>query len=101
MQQGTNDLNSLRGRINILRRYFLLAFPDVELLDRKREFTYEERVVIWVTGNKRCAKCDKELRELAEMQADHRKQWVHGGKTTLANARALCESCNQEEKAYF
>jgi bacterioferritin-associated ferredoxin len=101
MQQGTNDLNSLTSRVNLMRRYFLYAYSDVEIQDSRREFTHDERLAIWVNAGKKCAKCAKELRELSEMHADHTKQWAHGGPTTLANARGLCESCNQEEKGTF
>jgi hypothetical protein len=96
MQQGTNDVNSLRARVSILRRYFLLANPDVAIRDKKRTFTEEERTAIWILGGKQCAVCSKPL-PLDEMQADHHIQWAHGGATTLENGRCLCENCNQVE----
>jgi hypothetical protein len=96
MQQGTNDLNSLRDRISILRRYFLLEYPEVSLRDKRRAFTEEERIAIWILSGKQCAICAKEL-ELADMQADHDKQWAYGGPTSLKNGRALCENCNLQE----
>jgi hypothetical protein len=99
MQQGTNDLNSLRNRVALLRRYFLQRYPDTPLRDKKRLFTDEERMVIWQLGGKKCAKCTKAIPTLEEMQADHHVQWAHGGATSLENGRCLCESCNQEEKA--
>jgi hypothetical protein len=99
MQQGTNDLNSLRQRVALLRRYFLQDYPDTPLRDKKRLFTDEERMVIWQLGDKKCAKCSKPIPTLEEMQADHHMQWAHGGPTSLKNGRCLCESCNQEEKA--
>jgi hypothetical protein len=97
MQQGTNDLNSLKERVATLRRYFLLEFPDTAVRDRKRTFSEDERLVIWLRAGKKCQKCGSELRELSDMQADHHRQWAHGGETSLANGRALCESCNLEE----
>jgi Protein of unknown function DUF262/HNH endonuclease len=96
MQQGTNDLNSLRERVSILRRYFLLQHPEVSLRDKKRVFTEEERLAIWILSGKQCAICGREL-VLAEMQADHDKQWAFGGATSLKNSRALCENCNLQE----
>ncbi len=93
MQQGTNDLNSLRDRVSILTRYFLLQNPDVSIKDAKRLFTDEERLAIWILGGKKCAACEKDL-DLDEMHADHQKQWAHGGNTTLNNGRCLCASCN-------
>ncbi len=96
MQQGTNDLNSLRERVSILRRYFLLEHPEVSLRDKKRAFTAEERLAIWLLSGKQCAICGVKL-DLADMQADHDKQWAHGGATSLKNGRALCENCNLEQ----
>lgn len=96
MQQGTNDLNSLRERISILRRYFLLEHPEVSLRDKKRAFSEEERLAIWILSGKQCAICGAKL-DLADMQADHDTQWAHGGSTSLKNGRALCENCNLEQ----
>lgn len=93
MQQGTNDLNSLRDRISILTRYFLLSYPDVILKDSKRLFNDEERLAIWILGGKKCAKCGKNV-DLDEMHADHQTQWAFGGETSLKNGRCLCISCN-------
>lgn len=94
-QQGTNDITSLRQRVSILRRYFLLDYPAVAIRDKKRAFSYEERYAIYVLSGKQCAECKTPLRELGQMEADHKVQWAHGGPTVLANARALCEQCNK------
>lgn len=94
MQQGTNDLNSLTRRVSLLRRFFLLDHPEVSVRDKKRSFTEEERIAIWILGKKRCAICKRKV-ELEEMQADHHEQWAHGGATSLENGRALCENCNK------
>lgn len=93
MQQGTNDLNSLKDRVAILTRYFLLQYPGIFLKDPKRAFTDEERLAIWILGGKKCAICDTEI-SIDEMHADHHKQWSHGGETSLENARCLCQPCN-------
>jgi hypothetical protein len=97
MQQGTNDLNSLKARVATLRRYFLQEYPDTTLRDRKRAFSEDERLVIWLRAGKKCMKCGSPIPELDEMQADHHRQWAHGGSTSLENGRCLCESCNLEE----
>lgn len=93
MQQGTNDLNSLRDRVAILTRYFLLDNPDVSLKDAKRLFTDEERLAIWIMGGKKCAECGVEV-NIDDMHADHHQQWAHGGPTSLKNGRCLCQPCN-------
>lgn len=98
IQQGTNKMNSLRERVEILRRYFLLQYCDTKVKDPVRSFNTEERYAVWVIGGKRCAICKCDLATLDEMQSDHKTQWAHGGETTIKNARALCESCNQEQR---
>lgn len=95
MQQGTNDLNSLRERVSILRRYFLQESPNVEVKDKKREFTEEERLAIFILSGKQCRNCSIDFKDISEMHADHKKQWAHGGPTSLSNGRALCEQCNK------
>jgi hypothetical protein len=95
MQQGTNDLNSLRQRVSILRRYFLQDYPDVEIRDKKRAFTEEERLAIYILAGKQCSECKRPFKDIDEMEADHQLQWAHGGATTLKNARGLCVNCNK------
>jgi hypothetical protein len=97
MQQGTNDLNSLRSRVSILRRYFLIDFPDTPLRDKKREFTEEERIALYHLSAKKCQKCGCDFGDITEMEADHKQQWAHGGPTSLKNGRALCINCNKSE----
>jgi hypothetical protein len=94
IQQGTNDAGSLENRVGILRRFFLQAFPKVELKDPQRDFSSEERLALYFLSDKKCQICSKEIKDLEDMHADHRKQWSHGGETSLSNGRALCESCN-------
>jgi 5-methylcytosine-specific restriction endonuclease McrA len=95
-QQGTNDLQSMIDRSKILTRYFLQENPDVLLKDTSRQFSEEERFVIWVKSGKMCQAtgCGKQLPELADMHADHKTAWSKGGPTSLSNAQALCEECN-------
>lgn len=95
MQQGTNDLGSIRERVSILRRHFLQEHPDIELRDKKREFSEEERLAIFILSGKQCANCSIEFKDISDMHADHRTQWAHGGPTSLSNGRALCENCNK------
>jgi len=97
MQQGTNDINSMVERSRILTRYFLLDNPQVKLLDPRRVFTEEERHVIWLKSNRRCSICGQHLSSIDEMEADHVEAWSKGGETTLANAQALCISCNRSK----
>jgi len=45
-------------------------------------------------GGKKCQNCGIPFRDFSEVQADHTKQWIVGGKTSLSIGRALCENCN-------
>jgi len=95
MQQGTNDLSSLRERVSILRKYFLQEHPDIQIKDRKRDFTEEERFAIFVLSGKQCENCSTAFDDISSMHSDHKRQWAHGGPTSLRNGRALCEQCNK------
>ncbi|MGI9558970.1 MAG: HNH endonuclease family protein [Thermodesulfobacteriota bacterium] len=88
-----NDKESMRKRVEIMTRYFLEENPDVEVKDSKRFFNQDERYVVWIRGNKKCAECEKEL-AFDKVEADHIKPHSQGGKTILQNACALCKSCN-------
>jgi len=94
IQQGTNDGSSIESRVGIMRRYFLQSFPGVSFRDPKRDFSSEERLALYILSDKKCRNCGKEIKDLEDMHADHKKQWSHGGETSLSNGRALCESCN-------
>ena len=96
MQQGTNDITSIKERVSILKRYFLLEHPDVVVLDKRRQFSQEERYVVYVLSGKKCMHCRKPLADLKDMETDHKLQWKFGGKTRLKNGQALCINCNKK-----
>jgi hypothetical protein len=96
VQQGTNDINSLKGRVSILTRFFLQDNPEVLILDKKRQFTIEERHAIYYLSGKKCAECKRKFNDITDMEADHIVQWAYGGETNLKNARGLCADCNKK-----
>ena len=93
MRQG-NDKESLKTRVQIMSRFFLLDYPSTTLRDKKRNFTEEERYAVYVIGGKKCALCGEKFLDFDAFEADHVIQWAHGGKSNLNNAQALCKSCN-------
>ncbi|WP_429910701.1 GmrSD restriction endonuclease domain-containing protein [Glycocaulis sp.] len=99
MQQGTNDVESMRDRARILTRYFLEQNPDVAIKDKTRSFSDDERYVIWIRSGRQCsnAHCQRPLPDIDEMHADHVIPWSSGGATNLENAQALCVNCNLEK----
>lgn len=99
--QGTTSLRNMEGRVEILTKFFLRENSDVQIKDRIREFSPEERYAIWFRAGKRCQNplCGRELPTLDLMTADHVQAWANGGATALANAQCLCSSCNSAKGA--
>ena len=61
--------------------------------DKKRSYSPDERLIVWLTANKQCAICNEEIL-LEKMHADHIQPFAKGGLTTLSNAQCLCAPCN-------
>jgi uncharacterized protein DUF262/HNH endonuclease len=67
--------------------------------DEHRRFTIQQRELIWAQRtNPKCPgtktrKCNKVL-TWDDFHADHIKPWSKGGPTDIANAQALCSTCN-------
>ena len=93
MQQG-NDKISLEKRVATMVQFFLRKYPQTQLRDKYRSFSEAERYAIFYRSDGKCEVCDTVFGHYGEFEADHAKQWAHGGSTTLDNARALCKSCN-------
>ena len=86
----TNDKSQREKRNKILRR---LIIPFLIQKDKKRNFTEEERLIIWAKSDKKCCECEKVI-TYEEYQADHKDPYSRGGKTILENGQVLCFSCN-------
>ena len=89
----TNDKTHREIRNRILRQ---MIIPFLIARDKKRNFTEEERMVIWAKSNKKCALCKKNL-IYSEFCVDHIYPYNKGGKTILENSQALCISCNSKK----
>lgn len=61
-----------------------------------REFSPRERREAYERQKGVCAKCGKQY-ELDEMEADHIKPWVEGGKTSSENCQMLCREDNRRK----
>ena len=59
--------------------------------DSMKQKVYEKQAGI-------CVKCSDEF-TIKEMEADHIKPWVEGGKTSEDNCQMLCRQCNREKSA--
>lgn len=98
---GTTALRNMEVRVEILKKTFLRRNADIQIKDKVREFTFEERFAIWYRSGKQCqnSNCQKPLPSLDMMEADHVLAWRNGGATALANAQALCNPCNSSKGA--
>tara|TARA_Y100000590_G_scaffold417517_1_gene517342 strand:- start:132 stop:1421 length:1290 start_codon:yes stop_codon:yes gene_type:complete len=94
LTSGVSGIESLKENKNILISRYLEKYPETPFKDPTRLFTQEERILIWIRGNKKCELCNISL-ELPQMDADHNREWSLGGQTTLDNGRCLCQICNR------
>ena len=95
--QGSTDTISNRER---RRAIFKSMFWSLyERKDENRNFTAEQRRIIWGTeGNKICARC-KEPLSWSDFTADHILAFAKGGKTNTGNAQAMHKVCNSSKGA--
>lgn len=63
---------------------------------KSRNFTKTQRLLLFMRSLGRCVKCGVEI-TLESFEADHIIPWSKGGKTTLSNGQALCQSCNRSK----
>jgi len=62
--------------------------------DSRRAFTQTQKKEIRSKQNNKCAKCHKKLDPRA-IHFHHKKPWSSGGKTTVANGKAVCGTCHE------
>lgn len=93
MSRRTGHKDSLEKRLDVLASRFLVAVPDIESLDPQRNFSPEQRIVIYRRDGEACRLCSAKV-DFNEMVADHRIPWAKGGKTSVENGQLLCKSCN-------
>lgn len=91
-----DSLEFLEYRQNLLREYILEKMPYLAVKDNNRNFTSDQRAVIYRLGNGICAVCGEKVSE-EEFEADHKKPWSKGGLTQIANGQVLCSNCNKHK----
>ena len=92
--QQTNKNDSMRERMNILTRQFLIQYPDTAAFDSKRNYSDEEKYIIWFLSDRKCTHCGIELPDYREAHADHIVAHSNGGQTTIENGQTLCATHN-------
>jgi len=90
--EGAKKVN-LEKRHEIYKRRFLSSYSDLVAKDKKRDFTHDERIVLWRNSGMKCQLCKKGV-ELKDMHADHIKPFSSGGLTSIENGQCLCSKCN-------
>jgi hypothetical protein len=101
IQGDTDSASTRQRRAEIFRG--LLA-PLFEPKDDKRNFSAEQRRIIWNQEEQHyCAgrNCPKKGKPLSwdDVTIDHVLAWIKGGQTSLRNAQILCRRCNSRKGA--
>ena len=91
-----DSLEFIEFRQKFLREYILQQLPKLAVKDKNRNFTPDQRAVIYRLGGGVCAKCGKPVSE-EDFEADHIFPWSKGGKTQIENGQILCSDCNKEK----
>lgn len=94
VQGDTDSLTNRKRRADILRQIMGGLF---ERKDAKRNFTPEQRQLIWHTEEiQECSKCGR-LLSWENFTIDHIKPHSLGGKTSLKNSAIMCRACNSRK----
>ena len=87
---------SIAVRARVYLRSFIARYPQLQLKDPKRAFSFDERLIVWRLGGEACSECQKKI-SLKEAEADHIFAHSKGGKTNFQNAQCLCVDCNRSK----
>jgi hypothetical protein len=92
---------SLKTRQEILLRKFFIDFPEVELKDKNRNFTPEQKEAIYLICSKKCQgvegfNCPHKSEDIPfdEAEFDHKDEHTDGGLTIVSNGQLLCNDCH-------
>lgn len=93
-----NDENAIKRRDELLKQLFFTQIQNLNPLDKRRNFTDEERKYIYIRDKGICQKCRKKV-DWDSYHADHKLCYHKGGKTTIANGQVMCSKCNLRKGA--
>ncbi len=63
-----------------------------------RQFDYKMKRRVYQMQDGKCRICGESF-DIGNMEADHIKPWIEGGKTKEDNCQLLCKSCNRTKSA--
>lgn len=92
--ESTTSARSIRKQAAALMEMLPIYSPEVVSKDENRGFTTEQRLAIWLKSEYKCMACNKRLKDMSEMHADHVVPHSKGGATSVENGQSLCEDCN-------
>ncbi len=106
-----NKVNELfekyRGGVNGSNKFrhdsWMTMFKDmtnISELDNKRLYTQEEKELVWLEQDGKCAICEQPV-EIKNSQGDHKEEWILGNPTDLNNCQILCCSCHTKKTSEF
>jgi HNH endonuclease len=101
MSRGTDGAERIGDRHDILSQFLFKGVPLVPYptLDPKRQFTHEEKLIVWRKDKGRCQLghddhiCGRQI-PFDDAAVDHIIPYSKGGKTTIENGRVAYRSCN-------
>jgi len=93
VSRGTTSKKNIEKRHRIILTRFLERVRDLIPLDPRRDFTEEERIVIFRIYGGKCARCGVDLHG-KRWHVHHKVPWSRGGKTTIDNGELLCTNCH-------
>ena len=95
---GTTGKTRIVKRFAIMKQHFLIEYPNLVLLDPKREFDHYEKVVIFRRDKGICKSCGKPV-QWKDYEADHIFPFSKGGLTRIENGQVLCGTHNSSKGA--
>lgn len=73
---------------------------QIQELDSKRFFTSEEKELVWLKQDGKCAICNESI-DIKGAHGDHKDEWILGNQSTLENCQILCPQCHIEKTTQF
>jgi hypothetical protein len=106
MSRGTDGAERINDRHDILSQFLFegLRLNPYPRLDPNRNFSYEEKLILWRRDGERCQLscgghiCGREI-EFDDAVVDHIVPHSRQGRTTLENGRIAYRSCNNARGA--
>lgn len=87
---------NIKARHNVYVKRILRDIPGLITKDPQRQFTRDQKVVLWRRDGGICQKCKKKVK-FENMHADHATAHSKGGVTKIENGQTLCGPCNTKK----